>query len=114
MGDGGWILQLAQGTALTPGSLVPWIEHIDLERAVFEPGGRVEVGITARFFTGGTRRAIEIRDRECTHPFCDVDVEHCQADHIQPYSAGGLTVQENGRLLCGYHNRLRNQRPPPD
>lgn len=28
---------------------------------------------------------------------------------------GGLTTQENGRLLCGYHNRLRNEepRPPP-
>jgi hypothetical protein len=110
---GGRILQLAQGAALTPGSLVPWIDHMDLERAVFEPGGRVEVGITARFFTGGTRRAIELRDRECTHPFCDVDAEHCQADHITPYSEGGLTIQDNGRLLCGFHNRLRNGRPPP-
>jgi hypothetical protein len=110
---GGRICQLAQGAALTPGSLVPWLEHIDLERAVFEPGGRVEVGITSRFFTGGTRRAIELRDRECTHPFCDVDAEHCQADHIIPYSEGGLTIQDNGQMLCGFHNRQRNQRPPP-
>jgi hypothetical protein len=110
---GGRICQLAQGAALTPGSLVPWIDHVDLERAVFEPGGRVEVGITSRFFTGGSRRAIELRDRECQHPFCDVDAEHCQADHILPYSEGGLTIQDNGQLLCGFHNRLRNQRPPP-
>jgi len=26
------------------------------------------------------------------------------------YSKGGLTTQENGRLLCPFHNRLRNQR----
>ena len=25
----------------------------------------------------------------------------------------GPTTQENGRLLCPFHNRLRNQRPPP-
>jgi hypothetical protein len=45
---------------------------------------------------------------------CDEPAERCQADHIIPYSLDGLTVQENGRLLCGFHNRLRNQRPPPD
>jgi hypothetical protein len=111
---GGRVCELAQGIALTPGSLVPWFEHVDLERAVFEPGGRIEVGIKARFFTGATRRAIEVRDRECTHPYCDVDAAHCQADHIQEYGDGGPTVQWNGRLLCGFHNRLRNnQRPPP-
>ena len=111
---GGPICQLAQGQALTPGSLVPWLEHVDLERAVFEPGGRVEVSAVARFFTGGTRRAIELRDRECSHEYCDVPAERCQADHIIPWSEGGPTIQENGRLLCGYHNRQRNQRPPPD
>ena len=31
-------------------------------------------------------------------------------DHIETYASGGLTTQDNGRLLCGFHNRLRNQR----
>jgi hypothetical protein len=31
-----------------------------------------------------------------------------------PYSQGGLTEQENGQVLCRYHNRLRYERPPPD
>jgi hypothetical protein len=95
-------------------SLVPWISHCDLERAVFEPGGRVEVSARSRFFVGGVRRAIELRDRRCTHPMCDEPAERCQADHIIPYALNGPTIQENGRLLCGFHNRLRNQRPPPD
>jgi hypothetical protein len=111
---GGRILELAQGAAVTPGSVVPWLEHSYLERAVFEPGGRIEVSALARFFSGSTRRAIELRDRECQHPFCDVRSDRCQADHITTWVDGGLTTQENGRLLCGYHNRLRNQRPPPD
>ncbi|HVB92342.1 MAG TPA: DUF222 domain-containing protein [Acidimicrobiales bacterium] len=110
----GRICQLAQGMALAPGSLVPWLDRAWLERAVFEPGGRIEVGIRARLFTGGTRRAIEVRDQECTHPYCDEPAHRCQADHIIPYSQGGFTTQDNGRLLCPFHNRMRNQRPPPD
>jgi hypothetical protein len=65
--------------------------------------------VRARFFTGGTRRAIEIRDRICTHPHCYEPAENCQVDHIETYANGGLTTQDNGRLLCGFHNRLRNQ-----
>ena len=105
--------ELAQGIAITPGSLVPWLDRADFERAVFEPPDRVQVSETARFFTGATRRGLELRDRQCTHPYCDRPAAICEADHIQPYSEGGLTNQENGRMLCGFHNRLRNQRPPP-
>jgi len=105
--------ELAQGIAITPGSLFPWLERADFERAVYEPPDRVQVSETARFFTGATRRGIEIRDRRCTHPYCDRPAADCQADHIQPYSKGGPTIQANGRVLCGFHNRLRNQRPPP-
>jgi hypothetical protein len=109
----GRLLELAQGVPLNPGSLLPWLEEADLERAVFQPKGRVEISERSRFFTGATRRALELRDRECTHPFCDVRAERCQADHVQEWGQGGLTYQANGRLLCGFHNRLRNHSPPP-
>ena len=109
----GRICQLADGSVLTPGSLLRWLDQADLERAVFAPGRRIEVGATARLFSGATRRAIEVRDRECTHPYCDVPSRSCQVDHVQPWAEGGPTTQENGRLLCPFHNRLRNQRPPP-
>jgi hypothetical protein len=110
---GGRTCELAQGMAVTPGSLVPWLDRADFERAVFEPPDRVQVSATARLFTGATRRGIQLRDRECTHPYCDRPALDCQVDHIQPYTEGGPTTFENGRVLCGYHNRLRNQRPPP-
>jgi hypothetical protein len=109
----GRLCELAQGSVVSPGSLTPWLDQADFERAVFAPEGRVEVSATARLFTGATRRAIELRDRECTHPYCDRSTSDCEVDHIVPYAAGGATTQENGRLLCGFHNRLRNQRPPP-
>jgi hypothetical protein len=110
----GRICQLAQGTVLTPGSLVRWLDEALIERAVFTPTGRVEVSATARLFTGATRRALELRDGQCTHPYCDRPAQRCQGDHITPFAEGGLTTQENGRLLCGFHNRLRNTRPEPD
>ena len=52
-----------------PASWSTWLSVADLERAVMEPSGRVEVSPKQRLFTGATRRAIELRDRECTHPF---------------------------------------------
>jgi len=110
----GRMCELANGLVVTPGSLLPWLDQAYIERAVFEPDGRVEVSESARFFTGATRRALEVRDRRCTHPYCNEPVERCQGDHIKLASEGGPTTQENGRLLCAFHNRLRNQRPPPD
>jgi hypothetical protein len=109
----GRICELANGHVVPPGALLPWIDGADFERIVFAPGKRVECSETARVFTGATRRAIEVRDRECTAECCDVRAGQCQIDHIIPYGEGGLTNQENGRVLCGFHNRSRNQRPPP-
>jgi hypothetical protein len=112
--DRGRICQLSNGVVITPGCLLPWLTEAYIERAVFRPDGRVEVSETARFFTGATRRALELRDQRCTHPYCDEPIERCQGDHVIEFARGGPSTQENGRLLCAFHNRLRNQRPPPD
>ncbi len=114
----GRICEMENGIVIAPNSLIPFMEAAYFERAIFAPTNRIDVSVRARLFTGGTRRAIELRDRMCTHPYCGEPIEDCQADHIWTYSTGGLSTQENGRLLCGFHNRLRNQveqsgRPPP-
>ena len=108
----GRMCQLASGRVVSPGSLTPWLDDAYIERAVFGLGRRVEVSEKARLFTGATRRAVELRDLRCAHPTCDVPIDRCQVDHIIPFEFGGPTIQENGRLLCGFHNRLRNRRPP--
>ncbi len=110
----GRVCELAEGIVLSPGELVPWLRVADVERAVMEPSGRIEVSQTQRVFTGATRRAIELRDRECVHAFCDTPASRCQADHQLPWCRGGLTTQENGRLLCGFHNRLAIHDPPQE
>jgi hypothetical protein len=64
----------------------------------------------ARLFTGATRRAVEVRDRECCDELCDVPAEHCQIDHVRPYAEGGLSTGANGRPACAFHNRARERR----
>jgi hypothetical protein len=111
----GRICQLQDGAVLAPGTLLSWLDAASFERIVFTPGRRVECSPTARFFIGATRRAIEVRDHQgCRHEYCEEPVDNCQIDHIVPYTEGGETTQENGRALCGFHNRLRNGREPPD
>jgi hypothetical protein len=114
----GRICELENGTVIAPNSLIAFMEAAYFERAIFTLGTRVDVSVRARLFTGGTRRAIELRDRLCTHPYCGEPIEDCQVDHIWTWGTGGPTTQENGRLLCPFHNRLRTQverngRPPP-
>jgi hypothetical protein len=109
----GRICQLANGTVIAPGALLPWLKEAWLERIVFDSASRViDVGRTRRLFTGATRRAVEVRDQECFHELCDQT--DCQVDHIVPYVAGGPTEQANGRLACGFHNRGRHQPPPAE
>jgi len=109
----GRICELAGGAALAPGALLGWLDQAYLERAVFGPDARVEVSQTQRLFTGATRRAVELRDRQCMHPFCDQPIDRCQVDHIVAFEDGGPTTQANGQLYCGFHNRLKQRRPPP-
>jgi hypothetical protein len=110
----GRICQLEQGPVVSPGSLLSWLSSANFERIIFAPGKRAECSVTSRFFTGATRRAIQVRDLQCQHEFCDLSADKCEMDHIVPYSWGGLTTQENGQVLCDYHNRQRYERPPPD
>ncbi len=110
--------ELADRSALSPALLGPWLTKADIERVVFGPDGRIlDLGRRSRFFRGGGRRAIEIRDRTCTHPSCQEPADRCDVDHIEPWAEGGPTDVANGRLRCGPHNRDGTAPPgkdPPD
>ncbi len=105
----GMLCRLGRGDAVEPGALAPWLEEAWIERVVFDGPWRViDVGAQRRFFTGATRRAVELRDQECFHDFCEVPAVDAQIDHIVPAAFGGPTIQENGRVACGPHNRARH------
>ena len=102
------VCEMADGTVVSPSLLASWITQADFERVVFDTPKRViELGVRTRFFTGGLRRSIEVRDRHCTFPGCTVPASRCEVDHIVEYGQGGLTTQQNGRLRCPAHNRQR-------
>ena len=107
------LTQLASGQVLSASAILPWISDADLERILFARGTSRVIDVSRkRAFTGALRRLIEVRDQLCYHDTCDEPAHRCQVDHIVPWTQGGITAQWNGRLACGYHNRLRN-RPPP-
>jgi hypothetical protein len=123
----GRICELADRTVVTPGTVASLLDEALIERVVFDGPSRVIDLGRARRFTGAVRRALEVRDQGCMHASgCDMPIERCQGDHVQPWATGGLTTADNGQLRCGYHNRWRwghgdgdppaaaQQRPPPD
>jgi hypothetical protein len=104
------LCELAEGTVLSPGQLVPWLGRADIETVLFDGPHTVISVSRKRRFTGAIRRAIEVRDRRCTHPSdCDVPAPRCDVDHIIPYAEHGPTSQFNGRLQCPTHNRNRSR-----
>jgi hypothetical protein len=104
----GRVCELADRQVVTPGSLVPWLDEAHIERIVFEGPSRViDVGVTQRLFRGATRRAVQVRDRDCFHPTCDEPSVRCQVDHVVSHSLGGLTTMANGQLACAFHNRSK-------
>jgi hypothetical protein len=107
--------ELLDGTLVGPDEVA---RHVDadvvVEHIVFSGDEQPIAASKQRTFTGVLRRAIRIRDRECTESLCDETAERCQVDHIVPWSQGGPTTITNGRLRCGPDNRRRNRPPPAD
>lgn len=72
-------------------------------------GGKSEVldlGRARRFHTKAQRIAIAQRDRGCTAEGCDLPPGACHVHHDQPWSRGGPTDTDTGRLLCHRHHRV--------
>ena len=101
------LCELASGTVLRAGDLVPYLDDAMLESVIFD-GPITVVGVSRRrTFTGALRRAIQVRDRRCRHESeCDVRADQCDVDHVVSWINDGQTSQFNGRLQCRPHNRL--------
>jgi len=71
---------------------------------------------TRRFFDGGLRRLVILRDRRCRTPWCDAPIRH--VDHPVSVTQGGKTTAANSQGLCeacnytkevpGWSTRLRD------
>ena len=101
------------GTVLLPSQVLEQALRGEVRRVVFGPDGHIlDFGRTKRLYDGGVRQAIQVRDRHCTAPGCDVPAKRCEVDHVLPWARGGTTSESNGRLLCDRHNRSRPEADP--
>lgn len=66
----------------------------------------LDLGRTSRLHTPAQRTAMAIRDQGCTAEGCDRPPGWSEAHHEIPWSRGGGTSVEQGRLLCPHHHQL--------
>ncbi|MEN9643795.1 MAG: hypothetical protein RL238_464 [Actinomycetota bacterium] len=98
--------ELASGHVLRPEQLVGHIDDAVMESFLFDGHTTVIAKTRQRTFTGALRRAIQVRDRRCTHPsVCPTPAVRGDVDHRTPAARGGPTSQFNGRAFCPPHNR---------
>jgi len=105
------VLELADGTLISPATAADLLDDAVLERIVFDSPSRVIDLGQQRSFVGAARRAVEVVHRHCTGKGCHVTADQCEIDHILPFTDDGITHPDNGRPLCKPHHRQR-QRPP--
>ena len=70
-------------------------------------GGKSQIldqGRARRFHTKAQRIAIAQRDHTCTADGCDWPAAMCHVHHNLPWSKGGKTTVQDGRLLCPRHH----------
>ena len=76
------------------------------QRVVLDDNGRIiELGSAERCFTPHQRRAITLRDGECSIPGCHIPAAWCEIHHVDPAENNGPTHTDNGLLLCWFHHR---------
>ncbi len=72
-------------------------------------GGKSEVldvGRRRRFHTKAQRLAIAQRDKTCVVGGCDAPPSRCHVHHVVPWSEGGGTSVQDGRLYCSAHHAM--------
>jgi hypothetical protein len=79
---------------------------------VDQDGMPLAAGEARRSIPNALRRALDLRDRHCTHPGCDAPVRWCDAHHIVHWADGGKTELANLRLLCRTHHGWQHDHHP--
>lgn len=104
------ICETDTGTIIAPSEALDMALGGWVRRMVIGPKGHmIDYGRKQRLFPKHLGDAI----RQTSHGHCEQNgclqpARQCQIDHQQTWSNGGTTDPQNARVLCGFHNRLRN------
>ena len=104
------ICETDTGTIIAPSEALDMALGGWVRRMVIGPKGHmIDYGHKQRLFPKHLGDAI----RQTSHGHCEATgclqpARQCQIDHQQTWAQGGTTTADNARVLCGFHNRLRN------
>jgi hypothetical protein len=70
----------------------------------------LDLGRRTRLVSPNLRRALDIRDRTCVEPGCDMPAAYCDAHHIIHWIQHGPTSLSNLELRCRRHHLLEHAR----
>ena len=98
--------QLDWGGALVSGQTARRIaEDADLTPVLVDGKGEIlHVGRPTRTVPARVRKALNLRDRHCQTPGCDVEAERCIPHHRRHVADGGLSILPNLELQCDAHH----------
>jgi len=97
--------QLDWGPLVTGKTARRIAEDADLTPVLVD--GRSEilyVGRRSRTVSPRVRKALNLRDRHCQAPGCEVEPELCEPHHLEHAADGGPSVLPNLRLYCRVHH----------
>ncbi len=103
---------LEDGRPVPPSDLAVAMCDCAITRIVVDAAGApLDLGRTARVFSGPQRRAVTARDRECIWPDCHMAGRWCHIHHTRWWERdGGTTAVDQGVLLCSFHHHEVHRR----